>query len=264
MTKIIRSVAQCYKLCNKHKMAGQSIGFVPTMGNLHAGHLSLLKKAQQANNITVLSIFVNPTQFDGPNDLKNYPRTFAADFAAAQRAKVDYVFVPEYAAMYPDKYHYKIIEMKESLQLCGKSRAKHFSGMLTVVMKFLLLIQPARAYFGEKDWQQLQLVKAMAQAFFMDVKIIACSTVRDANGLALSSRNSKLSTTQYIMAVNFPRLLHAKLTTSKIRSALEQLGFKVDYIIDKNYGNERRRFGAVKIGEIRLIDNVKLDKNNVK
>jgi pantoate--beta-alanine ligase len=145
---------------------GLSLGFVPTMGNLHAGHAALLARARQDCGTTLLSIFVNPTQFDDPTDLERYPRTLEADLAIAQAAGVDHVLLPTPAELSPDGYTYKVQESAVSTVLCGASRPGHFDGVLTVVMKLLNLVRPARAYFGEKDHQQLTLIRDMVQAFF--------------------------------------------------------------------------------------------------
>ncbi len=250
--KIIRTINEWHIIQNELKMTQAKIGFVPTMGNLHAGHQSLLKRSQAENAITILSIFVNPTQFNNPDDLAKYPRTFEQDCELAKNAGVDIVLAPNYAEMYPDNFRYQISENVYSRLQEGAHRPGHFNGVLTVVMKLLQLIKPTRAYFGEKDYQQLQLIKDMVAAFFINVEIIACPTVRDDNGLALSSRNSRLSAEQYQLALHFPKLLKKSLAVTDIISQLNQLGIKVDYI--EEY--EGRRFGAVTIGDVRLIDNI--------
>jgi pantoate--beta-alanine ligase len=252
MTKVFRSIEAWQKFRRQNKLADKSLGFIPTMGNLHAGHASLIRKSLQKNKFTVVSIFVNPTQFDVANDYDSYPRTLRQDLQMLRKLKVDWVLLPKYKEMYPDAYRYQVNENKFSLQLCGKHRPGHFAGMLTIVLKMLLLVQPQRAYFGEKDWQQLCLVRDMTKAFHLDVDIIGCSIVRDVNGLALSSRNSRLTEKQYKLALHFPRLLHANKSARKIIAELKNLGFVVDYIEEIN----GRRLGAVRIGEIRLIDNV--------
>jgi pantoate--beta-alanine ligase len=229
----------------------QSIGFVPTMGNLHAGHESLLWRAVAENDIAVMSIYVNPTQFEDNNDLQNYPRTLDADLRLAQASGVDCVLLPDYSALYPDAYCYRVTESQLSQQLCGQFRAQHFAGVMTVVLKLLQLVRPTRAYFGEKDWQQLQLVKGMVEAFFIDTEIVACATVRDDDGVALSSRNSRLTGEQRVLAARFAELLQSELPAAAVAQQLRALGFVVDYIEDRS----GRRFGAVRIGQVRLIDN---------
>lgn len=143
-----------------------SVGFVPTMGALHFGHETLLRRAKSENDIVVLSIYVNPTQFNDKKDFEKYPVTWEQDLAVAQRAGVDAIFFPEYTEMYPDQYKYKITENDFSRQLCGAHRQGHFDGVLSVVMKLFQIVNPYRAYFGEKDYQQLRLIQGMVQAFF--------------------------------------------------------------------------------------------------
>jgi pantoate--beta-alanine ligase len=253
MTKIFRSVSQWRKFRGKKLFGKKSIGFVPTMGNLHQGHESLLTRSKKENDMTVVSIFVNPTQFDNQDDLKNYPRTLAQDLAMIKKLKIDYVLLPNYKALYPDLYRYKVVETQFSKILEGQHREGHFDGVLTVVLKLLLLVNATRAYFGEKDFQQLQLVTDMVKAFFLNTKIIPCRTIRDAKDLALSSRNGRLTADQYQKALDFPKLLKSKAQTSEIYQQLTHLGFVVDYV-EEICG---RRLAAVRIGNVRLIDNIK-------
>jgi len=256
MTILLRSVADLRNWRRQLLPRDKTIGLVTTMGNLHAGHQSLLERSKRENDITVLSIFVNPTQFDNVNDLAKYPKTFAADFRLAEKLVVDLVFAPEYDDLYPDDYSYKVIETEVSKIMEGKHRLNHFDGVLTVVMKLLLLVWPTKAYFGEKDLQQLELVTSMAKAFFLDIDIVSCPIVRDANGLALSSRNSRLSAEEYNMALEFPRILASRKSAAAITQDLQRLGFIVDYIEDY----KGRRCGAVYVGKVRLIDNVTIAK----
>lgn len=253
--KIIKSINEWQTLRAQTIFDHKKIGFIPTMGNLHAGHKSLLTRSVQENEITVLSIFVNPTQFDNKNDLEKYPKTLDEDKLLAEQCGVPYLFLPDEEQLYPDFYHYQIHETKLSHELCGRHRPGHFNGVLTVVLKLLNLVKPNVAYFGEKDFQQLQLIKKMIEALFLDIEIIACPTVRDENGLALSSRNSRLSSAQYQLALNFPKLLKSASGCKQIIRDLISMGFFVDYIEE----HQGRRFGAVRIGEVRLIDNVRMD-----
>jgi pantoate--beta-alanine ligase len=250
--KIFNSISQWRDL--RRTLNDKTIGFVPTMGNLHAGHLSLLKRSVQENDITVLSIFINPTQFNNKEDFATYPNTFDQDIKLAKEVGVDYVLAPDYEQLYPCDYRYKIIETKLSSIMEGKLRSGHFDGMLTVVMKLLMIVKAAKTYFGEKDFQQLQLVTDMAKAFFVDTEVIVCKTIRDYDGLALSSRNSRLNGEQRKLANNFPKILAAEKSIPKIITELKDLGFAVEYI--EEY--EGRRFGAVRLGNARLIDNIKL------
>lgn len=229
----------------------KTLGFVPTMGNLHAGHKSLLERSVKENELTVLSIYVNPTQFDDQADYANYPKTLEQDLNLAEQLGVNYILTPSYDELYVDNYRYHIIETELSKTMEGKSRVGHFDGVLTVVMKLLMLVKASKVYLGEKDFQQLQLVKGMAEVFFVDTEIVACPIVRDVNGLALSSRNSRLSPEQYKMALNFPRILSQNLPIQTIKQQLNDCGLEVDYV--EEY--QGRRLGAVKVGDVRLIDN---------
>ncbi|MCB1583688.1 MAG: pantoate--beta-alanine ligase [Xanthomonadales bacterium] len=229
------------------------VGFVPTMGALHQGHLSLIEASQVDNDVTVVSIFVNPTQFDQAADLEKYPNTLEQDLQHLEQLGIDAVFLPTFDVMYPDVYAYKIFENDLSKHYCGAHRPGHFDGVLTVVMKLLNLVDAERAYFGEKDYQQLTLIKGMVNAFFMNVKIVACPIVREADGLAMSSRNLRLTPIQRKVAP----MLHQALidTDSNIeekRAWLTSKGFEVDYLEVMN----DRLLAAVSLGEIRLIDNV--------
>jgi pantoate--beta-alanine ligase len=232
------------------------VGFVPTMGALHRGHASLIQRSVAECDHTVLSIYVNPTQFNNPKDLEHYPRTLEADLAMAREFGVDSVVTPDYAALYPDGYRYRVDENAFSGTLCGAHRPGHFTGVLTVVMKLLNLVRPHRAYFGEKDYQQYLLIRGMCEAFFLDVDIVPCATVREADGLALSSRNTLLDAAGRALAPEFARLLRSAEPDAVVAERLTAAGFAVDYV--ETHGD--RRFGAVvvrgKDREVRLIDNV--------
>lgn len=235
------------------EFAGRSVGFVPTMGALHAGHRSLLERARAENDRVVLSIFVNPAQFNDPADLQAYPRTLEADLAFAD-GLADDALAPPAAELYPDDYRCRVTENELGLRWEGAHRPGHFDGVLTVVLKLFSLVRPDRAYFGEKDWQQLQLVRRMAQAFFLPVEIVACPTVRAADGLALSSRNARLSPAGRIRAAAFPEILRQPADAASAAEQLRAGGFGVDYVAD----HEGVRLGAVRLEGIRLIDNVRL------
>ncbi len=232
----------------------KTIGFVPTMGALHSGHRALLQRSKSENDITVLSIFVNPTQFNDKEDLKKYPRTWDADLALADAAGVDFVFSPEFADMYPDHFRYQLMEKEFSQALCGKDRPGHFDGVLSVVMKLFNLIQPTRAYFGEKDFQQLRLIEGMVEAFFMSTKIVRVPTVRESSGLALSSRNLRLTPEEIQLAPRLHQVLIQAVNASEATAQLQSSGFQVDYVEDL----EGRRYAAARLGKVRLIDNVKI------
>jgi len=251
--KVIKSIEAWREL--RPTLTG-SLGFVATMGALHDGHASLMHRSVAENDLTVLSIYVNPTQFNDPKDLSNYPDTMQADLDLAQGIGVDYVIVPTYDDMYADGYRYQVTENQFSEVLCGANRPGHFTGVLSVVMKLLNLVRADRAYFGKKDYQQYLLIKEMCAAFFMDVDIIGCDTVRECDGLAMSSRNKLLTPAARRMAHKFHDALASSLHDTQVRELLTELGFQVDYVETR----DERRFGAVVVDcdghEVRLIDNV--------
>jgi pantoate--beta-alanine ligase len=234
-------------------VSGLRVGFVPTMGALHSGHRSLLERARAENDCVVMSVFVNPAQFDNADDLQRYPRTLDDDIRLAD-GLADLVLAPEPRELYPDGYRYRVTESALSTQLEGSQRPGHFDGVLTVVLKLLNLVRPDRAYFGEKDWQQLQLVQGMATALFLPVEIIPCPTVRDADGLAQSSRNRRLSPGARQRAAEFPRILRESSDPAAAATALDHAGFGVDYVED----HDGVRLGAVRLEDVRLIDNVRI------
>ncbi len=249
MTQVIQSLAEWQEL---RRTLSKDLGFVPTMGNLHPGHLSLLQRARQENAVTLLSIFVNPTQFNNANDYVHYPRTLEADITLAREAKVDYVLAPASQALYPDDYAYQVSEIEFSEQLEGTCRPGHFTGMLTIVLKLLLLARAQRLYLGEKDFQQAALIRGLTQAFFINTEVVICPTLRNEFGLPYSSRNARLTPEQYEQARLFPALFHADLSCEEIKKQLVEKGFAVDYV--EEY--DGRRFAAVKLGDVRLIDNI--------
>ena len=191
-TIIARSLLNLKKNLNNLKK-NQKVGLVPTMGCIHDGHLELIKKCKKLKYFTVVTIFVNPAQFNNQNDLKKYPSQEKKDLEILKKYDVDLVFFPKVKQMYPLGYSTYIKEINFSDILCGKYRKNHFSGVLTIVLKLFLIVQPYAAFFGEKDFQQLFLIKKMVKDLNLGVKIIGIPTVRDANGLALSSRNKLLN-----------------------------------------------------------------------
>ena len=233
---------------------GISLGYVPTMGALHEGHLSLVERSRAENDRTLVSVFVNPTQFDDPADFEAYPRTVKRDLALLDAAGVDFVLLPRAGDMYADGSRYRVSETEVSTILEGEHRPGHFGGMLTVVLKLLNIAAAERAYFGEKDWQQLSLVRGMADAFFLPTAIVACPTVRESTGLALSSRNARLSAPDRERAAMLHRVLTSAATTDDAIDRLADAGFAVDYVDD----HDGRRLAAVRLRGVRLIDNVPL------
>ena len=247
---VIDSVAEFVRYRNS--ISELSLGFVPTMGALHEGHAALLEASLQQNVLTCLSIYVNETQFNNPEDLAKYPGRREQDLALAESLGVDVVFKPSYADMYPDDYRYQLDEHDFSRTLCGAHRPGHFTGVLTVVMKLLNIVKPSKAYFGEKDCQQLKLIEGMVEAFFLDVDIIAVPTKREADGLAMSSRNLNLTPENRLIAPELNAALASSLDDDQIKTALTERGFDVDYL--ETIGE--RRFAAASLGDVRLIDNV--------
>lgn len=229
----------------------QSVGFVPTMGVLHKGHVSLMKTSQQENDLTVVSLFVNQTQFNHSEDFAKYPRTVEADLELLQQTGVDICLLPDHQSIYKDNYRYRILEDQHSQRMEGIVRPGHFTGMLTVVMKLLQLVKPTRAYFGEKDYQQYQLIRDMVDAFFIDIEIKACPTIRETSQLPYSSRNQRFSSQQRQLAEQVAQIFHQKISMKEMLAQLASLGVPVDYLEE----HENRRFIAVNIDDIRVIDN---------
>jgi len=279
--KIVRTIDSMKREIYIYKNQGLTIGFVPTMGYLHEGHISLMKKAKEENNIVVTSIFVNPIQF-GPNeDYNKYPRDFERDEKLARSVGVDVIFYPNVEEMYPSDFKTKVIVQKITNIMCGKSRPGHFDGVATVVLKLFNIIKPDRAYFGEKDAQQLAVIKQMIKDLNLDVEIIGMPIVRESDGLAMSSRNSYLNEEERKSAtVLYKSLILAKeMINNGERKAdiikqemqnliLKEKYAKIDYIeiVDKNTfepidqikGNILIAL-AVYIGSTRLIDNISLE-----
>jgi pantoate--beta-alanine ligase len=253
MTRVCTTLEEWRAARESPEWSGRTVGLVPTMGALHAGHLALLQRAREQNERVVLTVFVNPTQFNDPNDLAAYPRTLDADVALA-RPYADAVLAPSPHEMYRDGYRYRVTESDLSRRWEGAHRPGHFDGVLTVVLKLFNVVRPTRAYFGEKDWQQLQLVRGMVQALLLPIEIVACPTVRDPDGLALSSRNRRLSQLGRTHASEFPQALRTARDAAAAAANLKVRGFEVDYVEDY----EGVRLGAVRIDGVRLIDNVRL------
>ena len=276
--KIIESIAEMKSI--RQSLKG-SIGFVPTMGYLHDGHLTLVRLAHLANNFTVASIFVNPTQF-GPNeDFDRYPRDYPRDFAMLEKENCDFVFLPAPKDMYPDGYNTWVEVNKVTDRLEGAIRPGHFRGVATVVNKLFNIVQPTRAYFGQKDAQQCVVIKKMVKDLDMNLEVIICPTVREADGLAMSSRNVYLSLEERQQAPVLFRALstahvmwaEGERDSNRLKTAV------VDLIKQKPLGNieyvsiadaltlrELEKANApavisiaVKFGKTRLIDNILLE-----
>ena len=252
--KVVGSISEL--VAERRARGAGDTGFVPTMGALHEAHLALMRRAKSENARAWASIFVNPAQFNDPKDLARYPRTALQDLELLRGTGCDLVFLPRADEIYRDGYRYRVTEGERSLELEGASRPGHFDGVLTVVLKLLMLTRPERAYFGEKDFQQLELVEGLVRAFFVDTAIVRCPTVREADGLAMSSRNRLLSAAERARAPALHRVLARSVAerwpAEDARTALGREGFEVDYVADR----DGRRLAAVRLGPVRLIDNV--------
>lgn len=205
--KIIRTINEMQEQMRNVKSEGKSIGYVPTMGFLHEGHISLMKNARPENDVVVLSIFVNPLQFGPTEDLDAYPRDFERDHKIAEDQGVDFIFYPSAEEMYPDSASVKVSVVDRTNVLCGKSRPGHFDGVATVLIKLFNIIQPTRAYFGLKDAQQVAVVDGLIKDFNFPIELIPVETVREEDGLAKSSRNVYLSEDERQQAVELSRSL---------------------------------------------------------
>jgi len=237
----------------------KTIGLVPTMGALHLGHASLLERSSRENDLTIATLFVNPTQFNQAQDFENYPKTWEADLAMCEKYGADVVFAPkDKNEMYPDHFQYRVSEHAFSNELCGEFRPGHFEGVLTIVLKLLNLASANRAYFGEKDHQQLSLISGLKTAFFLKTEIIPCPTVRESSGLAMSSRNLRLSPSEKEIAPKLHEIISTYPSLGLAKEELTRLGFRVEYLVDKTHELGRRRYAAAWLGNVRLIDNVKL------
>jgi pantoate--beta-alanine ligase len=279
---IIKTIDDLRKVVRNARSNGRTIGVVPTMGYLHEGHLSLMRRARKENDLVVATVFVNPTQF-GPNeDFDAYPRDFQRDIDVMQAENVDVAFMPETTALYPDGFAtYVEVQGPMTRTLCGASRPGHFKGVTTIVAKLFHLTAPDRAYFGAKDAQQVAVIRQMARDLDFDLEVVACPTVREPDGLAMSSRNSNLSKSQRADAVVIYQALfeaHGMITSGetqadrvidRIRARIETVEqADIDYlaIVDLNSLKNLEVLDgsiliavAVKFGKTRLIDNLAID-----
>lgn len=273
--QVTKTVTETRNLVKSWKKEGKTIGLVPTMGYLHEGHASLIKKCREDNDITVVSVFVNPTQF-GPNeDLEAYPRDFDRDSALCEELGADVIFHPEPETMYQNPCAYVSIDTL-SENLCGKSRPIHFKGVCTVVSKLFHIISPDKAYFGQKDAQQLAIIRKMVQDLDFDVQIVGCPIIREADGLAKSSRNTYLNAEERQAALCLSRAvkkgqalisegMDSETLLKEMRSVIESEPLaKIDYVsvVDALTMQDVKKIDrdvlvamAVYIGKTRLIDN---------
>lgn len=276
----VHTVSQVREYVRGWHQKGLSVGFVPTMGNLHDGHISLIKEARARCDVVVVSIFVNPTQF-GPNeDFDRYPRTLDADAAALVDAGTDLLFAPSVDEMYPLGQNQTWVDVDGlGEHLCGASRKGHFRGVTTVVSKLFNIVQPDVAVFGEKDFQQLAILRRMSEELLFPIKIVGATTSRESDGLARSSRNGFLDESERTLAPKLYQTLQQLKADieageqdyqglqSRYRDSLEQAGFQVDYLTVANARSLAPASAddtdlvvavAAKLGNTRLIDNVSL------
>lgn len=276
---VIFTVAELRSVLSECRAAGKTIGLVPTMGALHTGHASLVKRSVDENEITVVSIFVNPTQFNDKNDLMNYPRSLEADCALLDAVGADIVFAPEVEEMYPepDTRVFSFAPLDEVME--GPFRPGHFNGVAQIVSKLFYAVEPDRAYFGEKDFQQLAIIREMVRQLSLKLEIVGCPIVREADGLAMSSRNMLLSEEERVRALIISRTLFRSVEFSKEHTLAETKafvedvinateGFRLEYyqIVDGNtlqpiekWSDSDYIVGCIALfcGKIRLIDNIK-------
>jgi pantoate--beta-alanine ligase len=279
--KVIRKIKSMQKIADDLRKKGKKIAFVPTMGYLHEGHLSLVRIAKKWGDVVVVSIFVNPTQFGPSEDYNSYPRDEKRDLSLLKKEKVDFVFIPSVEEMYPENYQTYVEVVEMSKYLCGRSRPGHFRGVCTVVTKLFNIVKPHYAVFGEKDYQQLKIIERMTADLNMDVKIIPGPTVRERDGLAMSSRNVYLSEEERKSALSLSKALNevkkmveggerdCEVLIRKAREIIEREPHtRIDYveIVDPVRLEPIKRIEdkavialAVFVGKARLIDNMKLE-----
>jgi pantoate--beta-alanine ligase len=248
--KITRTIAE-----TRAALAHEKVGLVPTMGAYHAGHLSLLAAAREENDLVVASLFVNPAQFGDPVDLARYPRDEAADAAIAEEAGVDVLFAPPLEELYPPGYETWIDVTEASHGLEGSFRPCHFRGVATICLKLFNIVRPRRAYFGQKDAQQVEVLRRMIRDLNLDVELRVLPTVRDGDGLALSSRNALLAPEERDAALALPRAL-ATGDPAQARALLD--GLDVDYVEVAPF-DPPTLAAAIRVGSVRLIDNVPIE-----
>lgn len=284
--KIIRSVEELKKYTTKVHSEGKTIGLVPTMGALHRGHISLMERARKENDITIASVFVNPTQFNNAEDLKTYPRTEDADCKKLTEAGVDAVFIPTVEEIYPepDTRVFELGEVAEVME--GAMRPGHFNGVAQIVSKLFDFVNPDRAYFGEKDFQQIAVIRKMAELEGFDIEIVDCPICREADGLAMSSRNVRLTAEQRAIAPAIHRTLESSVDWSRDHSIEATKRYVIDTVNSfphmqteyfeiadpksmqplSEWPSEGYAIGCITVycGDVRLIDNIKYPSKNQK
>lgn len=277
--KLIQTIQELRTELDALRKEGKTIGLVPTMGALHAGHASLVKRAVAENDVVVVSDFVNPTQFNDKNDLLKYPRTLDTDCKLLEECGASFVFAPSVEEIYPEPDTRQFSYAPLDTVMEGKFRPGHFNGVCQIVSKLFLIVEPTRAYFGEKDFQQLAIIREMVRKYPFNLEIVGCPIVREADGLALSSRNTRLSDEQRIQALQISKTLFASVeyaqthtlaeTKAFVESAISTAeGLRLEYfeIVDGNslqtvcdWKDGSYIVGCITVfcGEVRLIDNIK-------
>lgn len=277
--KLISTIKDLKSLLDECRAEGKTVGLVPTMGALHQGHASLVERAVKENDVVVVSVFVNPTQFNDKNDLKNYPRTLEADCALLEKIGADIAFAPSVEEMYPteDTRQFSFAPIDTVME--GACRPGHFNGVAQIVSKLFYAVEPDKAYFGEKDFQQLAIIREMVRQLDLKLEIVGCPIVREADGLAMSSRNTLLTADERQRALTISRTLFASLdyaagnSLAATKSFVEEKinstpGLELEYyqIVDGNTLQEINEWSdsdyivgciALFCGKIRLIDNIK-------
>lgn len=276
--RIVKTIPELKSFISECKGEGKTIGLVPTMGALHNGHLSLVERARKDNDIVVVSVFVNPTQFNNKEDLRTYPRTEKRDCELLESAGCDVAFIPSVEEIYPepDTRVFDLGKVAEVME--GKHRPGHFNGVAQIVSKLFAIVEPDRAYFGEKDFQQIAVIRRMVELEGFDLEVVACPIVREADGLALSSRNVRLTEEQRAVAPNIAKTLMESLNFAKSHTVADTVKFVVDKInsypdLEVEYyeivnGHDMQAIGdwgdsdyvvgcvTVYCGDVRLIDNI--------
>ena len=251
--KVFEKIVDLQNQLFEVRKQGKEIGFVPTMGALHEGHASLVRRSVAENAVTVVSVFVNPNQFNDKNDLKNYPRTLDADCQLLESCGADYVLAPSVEEMYPTPDTRQFEYPPVSTVMEGAHRPGHFNGVCQVVSRLFYIVKPTRAYFGEKDWQQIAVVKAMVRHLQLPVQIVECDIVRDADGLAKSSRNKLLSPDERAIAPAIYKALKASITYAK-EHTVQETHDKVVADINKVEGLDVEYFSIVDGNTLQDID----------
>lgn len=277
--KLVHTISDLQAELSALKAQNKKVGLVPTMGALHAGHASLVKRCVEENDVAVVSVFVNPTQFNDKNDLIKYPRTLDADCELLESVGASFVFAPSVEEMYPEPDTRVFSFSPLDTVMEGKFRPGHFNGVAQIVSKLFDAVQPDRAYFGEKDFQQLAIIREMVKQLHYNLEIVGCPIVREEDGLALSSRNARLSTVEREIALNISKTLYKSRTFAADHSVEETLqfveseigkvqGLQLEYfeIVDgntlqsiANWDDTTYAVGCITVfcGEVRLIDNIK-------